>query len=421
MDELVVETTEKPQVQIDCTGNLIVSGWERSQIAAQAPDKDRLSLKQEEDQVQIGCQDDCRIQVPLGAEVHIRTVSGQAILKNVRGPLKVDQCSAGLSLNQTGAAEISFVGGNLVASQVQGSLTVQQAAGNASLKEIHGNVSADFVGGHLNVNTVFGNLQAVANGNAHLEIDPQPGSASSVEAHGVLTCRLPAKADASLTLLGYGPVAIRLPDRNTSAATAQEETIVLGDGSAQVRLIAHGPLSVQAAELAESEKEFRFDFDMDFAGGLADMGSEFADQIHDQLASQMEALEQQLESSVARFSTLVDTWGASGEAADRLNQRMQAKIERAQEKIRRAQERAARKVEQAQRRAARQQRREKIKGRASFGGRSWNFDMGSVRRSSARQEPVSEEERMAILNMLAEKKISIEEAEQLLAALEGDA
>ena len=34
-------------------------------------------------------------------------------------------------------------------------------------------------------------------------------------------------------------------------------------------------------------------------------------------------------------------------------------------------------------------------------------------------EPVSDEERMAILKMLQEKKITAEEAEQLLSALEG--
>ena len=36
-------------------------------------------------------------------------------------------------------------------------------------------------------------------------------------------------------------------------------------------------------------------------------------------------------------------------------------------------------------------------------------------------EPVSEDERLVILHMLEEKKINMEEAEQLLSALEGNA
>jgi hypothetical protein len=52
----------------------------------------------------------------------------------------------------------------------------------------------------------------------------------------------------------------------------------------------------------------------------------------------------------------------------------------------------------------------------------WNWDVGpgSVPPPPPSQsEPVAEEERMAILKMLAEKKITAEQAEQLLSALEG--
>ncbi len=41
--------------------------------------------------------------------------------------------------------------------------------------------------------------------------------------------------------------------------------------------------------------------------------------------------------------------------------------------------------------------------------------------SESHRESVSEEERLAVLRMLAEKRISVEEAEALLAALEGRA
>ena len=48
----------------------------------------------------------------------------------------------------------------------------------------------------------------------------------------------------------------------------------------------------------------------------------------------------------------------------------------------------------------------------------WTWDFDNMPKAPKR-EPVSEEERMTILRMLAEKKITSEEAEQLLSALEG--
>jgi hypothetical protein len=48
----------------------------------------------------------------------------------------------------------------------------------------------------------------------------------------------------------------------------------------------------------------------------------------------------------------------------------------------------------------------------------WNWDL-SPHGPAESGEPVSDEERLTILRMLQEKKISLEEAEKLLAAIEG--
>ncbi len=86
--------------------------------------------------------------------------------------------------------------------------------------------------------------------------------------------------------------------------------------------------------------------------------------------------------------------------------------DRLQRKIQQATERAERKIRRAQ---------AKLDHYQSLGSH-WKYNSGSSTSSAAPQgEPVSEEERMAILRMLQEKKITSEEAEKLLSALEGDA
>ncbi len=90
-------------------------------------------------------------------------------------------------------------------------------------------------------------------------------------------------------------------------------------------------------------------------------------------------------------------------------------------------DRIRRKVQQATDRAERKLRRahadhlSKTYG-VQFGGGRWKYNSGSEPSEAAPAgEPVSEEERMAILRMLQEKKITSEEADKLLAALEGNA
>ncbi len=83
-------------------------------------------------------------------------------------------------------------------------------------------------------------------------------------------------------------------------------------------------------------------------------------------------------------------------------------------------DRIRRKVEQATQRAERKLRRAQVRIHQADGVR-WKYNSASEASSASQPgEPVSEEERMAILRMLQEKKITSEQAEKLLSALEGN-
>jgi hypothetical protein len=114
---------------------------------------------------------------------------------------------------------------------------------------------------------------------------------------------------------------------------------------------------------------------------------------------------------------------------ERINQRVQAAMERAQSHLEAANRhaetaghRASIKIEAAMRRAEAKARAAEVRsrrGQAAIRVGRWNWDVtphGPVQSSSA---PISDEERLSILKMLQEKKISVEEAEKLLAVLEG--
>jgi hypothetical protein len=78
-------------------------------------------------------------------------------------------------------------------------------------------------------------------------------------------------------------------------------------------------------------------------------------------------------------------------------------------------ERAQRQREKAQRRAEQHQRRGRPRGPWHF---EWDVRRGGPSPEPETQpEPASEEERLAVLKMLAEGKISASEAETLLRAL----
>ena len=150
---------------------------------------------------------------------------------------------------------------------------------------------------------------------------------------------------------------------------ATERVVVLGTGAARIVLSAGGDVRLtNQANAGESAEEF------------------------------------------GNFAGLNFDWSGFGERISRHVEQTTARVsKRAEEAARRA-----------ERHVERQARR--WTGRVNFGpGPSWDFGPKGMPTppGGPGSEPVADEERMAILKMLQEKKITSEQAEQLLKALEG--
>jgi len=87
--------------------------------------------------------------------------------------------------------------------------------------------------------------------------------------------------------------------------------------------------------------------------------------------------------------------------------------------VEQATRRAAKQAEEAARRVERAGRR--MNAKVNVGVGRWNWDLSPKGVPVPPKPPASEEERLAILKMLQEKKITADEASRLLAALEGEA
>jgi hypothetical protein len=109
--------------------------------------------------------------------------------------------------------------------------------------------------------------------------------------------------------------------------------------------------------------------------------------------------------NVATISMSHGSQAGDFDVGDRVRRKMEHATRRAEESVRRAEER----VRHAEARAHQ-------RPHVLFG---WNAAPRSAAEPAG--EPVSDEERMTILRMLQEKKITSEEADKLLAALEGNA
>jgi SHOCT-like domain len=295
------------------------------------------------------------------------------------GDMVTVSCRDDLSLNvpQQASLHIQKVDGDMSVRSLTGTLDVDTVKGDVSLREV-GQVVIGTVESDFSLRGANGDVIAKSIG----------GDASLREVNGSLT--LNSVSD-DLAVRGVGgnlsvnvdeDVVVHLdprPGQEYSVLAGDDILVVLGDGAAKINLNAGGDLLVSSSmQAAESADEFG-----SFAGMMFDWGNWGRE--------------------------MGQKWGEFGrEMGGRVSKRAQD-----------AAERAARKAEAAGRRMERQMERQFGRHAGPRGARfSWSWD-SSQNPATPKADPVSDEERMTILRMLAEKKITSEEAEKLLSALEG--
>lgn len=383
-----IATGAQPQVRIESvSGNLRLVGWENAEILLKADDEQVLNVQQDGDLVSITCQDDLLLNVPQDASCNILLVDGDMSVRNLAGVLDVDTVNGDVALREVGRVVIGTVESDFSLRGAKGDVIVKSIGGDASLREVDGSLTLDSVSDDLALRGVGGNMNVNVDEDVVLHLDPQPGQEYSVIAGDDILVVLPPDASATLSLHG-DVINVDWPGIKPEDTTSR--TVVLGDGAAKVSLNAGGDLLVtNRMEAAESADEYG-----NFAGMMFDWGS-WGREMGQKWGDYGREIGQK--------------WGEYGrEIGERASRRAQETAER-----------AARKAEAAARRTERHIERKLGKHAGHRGTRfSWSWDPSQMPKAT-KSEPVSDEERMAILRMLAEKKITSEEAEKLLSALEG--
>ncbi|MBE3118926.1 MAG: hypothetical protein IMZ50_09255 [Candidatus Atribacteria bacterium] len=393
------------------TGDLRVAGWDRNELMAKT-DGDMLELVPGFDPLIISCDEDLILYVPRGANVKVEKVAGDAILQALNGPVTLGPVAGDLTMNDLGPVTLGTIAGDaslrnigaLNAETIAGDFTlrgghgicaVDNVGGDGSIRDVDGMLTIDSVGSDLYVRNVHGAVTVKAGADVAFYVSPLPGQIYDVTAGDDLIVRLSPETNVKLHLTAASPDLIQvdfpgveLPEDCTSCeVTIGEQT----DGMAEMLLTASGDLLVTSqADPWESAADF-------------DSGNW----------------------RIPPILPIPSIPPLPADFSERINRRVQASMERAQVHIEaagRKAETAGRKAEAAMRRAEMKAHAAEVRGRrgAQFNvnvGR-WNWDL-SPRGPVETGEAVSDDERLIILRMLQEKKISLAEAEKLLAALEG--
>lgn len=362
-------------------GDLRVRGHSGSEILIEG-DNPEISQQYPEAPFYIRCSGDCDVRMPEYLALKVKVVGGDAKITNLVNVLEVDTIGRDLILRHiTGQVTIGNVGSDFVAKHLDSSLAINTIGSDATIQNVAGNVVVDLIGSDLELREVTGSCQF-----------PQVGSDISMTLDFIAgnTYHFNAGSDVSCILRSVGDVTFVLPrrvaveiDEDSIDATLQihnaMQKVVLGEGGAEVYV------QGDSFELSSSRQSKSFTFDFDFDTSLGDIEK----RINDSLSGLGQIIETRTQEAINQATSF----------AKNIEGRWTGEFEQAQRQAERHAARAMRHAERFQRYTSRRRDEdEPVK--------NW--------------EPVSNEERILILKMVQEGKISVEEAEKLLSTLEGN-
>jgi hypothetical protein len=310
------------------------------------------------------------------------------MIKSIEGGIEVDTVYSHINLKNIGTTSIKNANSKLYAKQIEGDFKVTVLNGNAVIRDVEGDLVIEENNGNLHFRGIANNIETNSQGNVILKLETEPGGNYEISAQGNIHCRISPDTSAKV-ILRSGSKAIRVKSPEIKDIfNVEEYKFELADAEGTIILNANGRIDFITYP---REDAFGDEFEFEFEENIANLADEITHQVTEQIETQIDSLTSHLNELTTGLTIGTDS-------ANRARRKLETKRQRLERKLAQAQRKAARKA-----RTAAAKRRE------------YHFRYYRGKPS----DPVSDDERKLILEMLQNQQISVEETEILLAALEG--
>ncbi|KAF0110095.1 MAG: Uncharacterized protein FD147_1880 [Chloroflexi bacterium] len=373
MKQTTIPVKPDARVVIKCSEDLSVEGIDAATMIVIVEQGDTLRMKEENGIFRVVADSDCRVLLPQSMTVTVEKVGGDATLSNLKGRMVIGKIGGDLNLHHFGGASVESVGGDCMIRSAEGEVEIARIGETLTADGIQA-LMAGSVGADIRLKNIGGKVEVVAGDDVSIHSVISVLPQIRARAGSDICLFVPQDATGQLELVsGDEDITIHAAGQDVELEK-RDFSIPLGEGGAMISLTAGGSILVTDQEKPEWDTD-KEKWDME------------------------------------------DHWKNFG---IEIEQRVKESLKYAADSV----EKAVRQAEYAGKHAGRQVERaiHHLNGKGFNPGRhrkAVGFSMGTE--SSPVAEPKagpSDEERMMVLRMLQEKKITVEEAEKLLNALD---
>lgn len=406
---------EKPVLKVSCAGDLVVRGHTEASVVIVGPDTEAVTVEGTAITSTAGLKmlvprDASMVVTPAGGDVRVKNVqgsiectadvSGDAVLVAVQGPVtlqsvhgafKARDVSESIAVAQVSGDVRARRVGNVTIDKVYGDTELGKITGDVEINEMFGDVALSGVVGAVKLKQVRGDCivadlggTTTINGDDDIRVKgPLAIGKHRFTAGSSIALRYPLSANVAVS--AYAPTIINALDLGTATETEGALSGIVGDGGVVIEMKAQDRITMKPTIDGEERTdtwEGHIESEFDFVG------------IAEQIVSEVNTQIDQAISRVPEFSAQAEK--ALRQAEEAVN-KLIGQLDSTQKQAR---SRATSAAKQATNRAS-----------GTTAGRP-------AAKSTKPESSGTEAARLKVLKMLEEGKITVEEAGELLSAME---
>ncbi len=369
--------------EIDLNGkkSVFIRSWDQDEVEVRYPVGKDCFFRLNNEILNIDASSYCIISIPETTKIFVKRINGNLETVGQIQFISIENVGGNCSIQAVDGLNVENITGNLKLGRVGSQSSIRNIGGNFTFRGDDVVLDIHAVGGNLSGEAKGLELQTRVGGNIKLKIGHFEGKRNELRAGGAIKIRVEDLENSTSIARAGGIVTYRYKDDDEKSLNGKLEKQI-GSGETQIRLKAGGNINI-------SDQSNDFEIVQNFG----DNSDSYLEEIERKFESRS------IQSSGFDFSDLF-------EIEDKINSNIKDKTGKIEEKIQKAMEKMER----------------KFTFREEFGipprPPRPSRPMNETAAKSEKEPSVSSEEKLMILKMLQDKKISVEEAERLLKAVE---
>ena len=376
--------------------SLVVRGRDIEDVQVSGKGAKTLEWEDRHETFHLRIRRDATVEVPRQSRVDLEDCRGHVDVSDLPEGVTGGAIGGHARLGSLGSVSLKDIGGHCSVARVEQDVSTGSVGGHLNAEAVGGDLSTPNVGGHARGRDIKGRMR-LSNVGGHIEFQ-DINSMDGLNAGGHAKLKLTAIRDSDYTVNAGGNIALELPP-GAGATVHMSSGVgnsvqVFGDGGANFQLSAGGMISLSPHSPQSPHLESNAATDAtDEPGPIENIAQQVRQHV-----------ERVIETATGRLTSVMDEQGLTSDKRADL-----------QEQFTEIQEEAVKAAQEAMETVQTRSRtvwEEEVKP---------NLDFLTRESEPVQTPPVSPEaqakERMMILRMLEEGKISVEEANQLLQAL----